>query len=585
MKRMLALCVCCLLIKAIAAAAEPWKPAAGPLMTRWAKEVTPENVHPEYPRPQMVRPDWLNLNGLWQLEFGNENDHTPIGKDLSKRILVPFPVESALSDVMQRADRLWYRRMFQVPAVWLGRRVLLHFGAVDWEAEVFVNGKEIGTHRGGYDPFSFDITDALTTAGDQELVVRVFDPSSNGPQPRGKQMLDGGECFYTPSTGIWQSVWLEPVPASRIGRLVMTPNIDHPCLTLNVEGINAENCTVEAIARDGETVVAKVSGKPGTEIKLEIPRDQLELWSPDSPFLYDLTVSLHSDGKAIDTVESYFGMRKIALGKDQDDFVRMQLNGKYIFQLGPLDQGFWPDGLHTAPTDEALRYDIEVTKKLGFNMIRKHIKVEPARWYYWCDKLGMLVWQDMPGGDNDTPKAKQQFELELRRMVEGLRNHPSIIMWVVFNENYGQHDTPRYVEMVRKLDFSRLVNNASGGVDNQVGDLADIHEYQNENVPEPEPNRATVWGEFGGLGMGVKGHTWSQTVWMPYGAIKDGDDLMNRYRKILDYVHEAARMRGLSAAVYTQTADVETECNGLMTYDREIIKFDVPKTAEANRFP
>ena len=261
---------------------------------------------------------------------------------------------------------------------------------------------------------------------------------------------------------------------------------------------------------------------------------------------YDLTVSLHRDGKAIDKVDSYFGMRKIGLGKDKDGFVRMQLNGKYVFQLGPLDQGFWPDGLYTAPTDEALRYDIEVTKKLGFNMIRKHIKVEPARWYYWCDKLGMLVWQDMPGGDNDTPEAKRQFEVELRRMIDGLYNHPSIIMWVVFNENYGQHDTPRYVEMVRKMDSSRLVNNASGGVDNKVGDLVDIHEYQNEQTPEPEANRASVWGEFGGLGMGVKGHTWSDTVWTPYGTITDSNDLMNRYQKILKYVHEVARTRGLS---------------------------------------
>lgn len=571
-------------LMASAVITEPWKPATGPLMTRWAKEVTPASVLPEYPRPQMVRRDWLNLNGLWQLEFGNEEDQAPLGKTLSKQILVPFPVESALSGVMQKADRLWYRRTFQVPSSWQGQRVLLHFGAVDWEAAVFINGKEIGTHRGGYDPFSFDITDMLTPTGDQELIVKVFDPSSNGPQPRGKQMIDGGECFYTPSTGIWQTVWLEPVPASRINRLAMVPDIDNSCLKLKVEGIDAANCTVDCVARDGQTAVAQASGKSGEEIKLPIPKDKLKLWSPDTPFLYDLTVSLNRNGKVIDKVDSYFGMRKIGLDKDKDGFVRMQLNGKSVFQLGPLDQGFWPDGLYTAPTDEALRYDIAVTKKLGFNMIRKHIKVEPARWYYWCDKLGMLVWQDMPGGDNGTPEANQQFELELRRMVDGLFNSPSIIMWVVFNENYGQHDTPRYVELVRKLDSSRLVNNASGGVDNQVGDLTDIHEYQNERTPEPEANRASVWGEFGGLGMGVKGHTWSETVWTPYGAIADSKDLMNRYEKILKYLHEVARTSGLCGAVYTQTADVETECNGLMTYDREIIKFDEKRTATANDF-
>ena len=400
----------------------------GRLMTRWAKDVSPENALPEYPRPQMVRKDWLNLNGLWDIKLADGTE---------AKILVPYPIESALSGVMKHADRMTYRRSFEIPQAWSGRHVLLHFGAVDWEAKVSVNGKELGVHRGGYDDFSFDITDALKTSGEQEIAVEVFDPTDAGSQPRGKQVLHPGGIMYTPTSGIWQTVWLEPVAETHIESLLLVPDVDAGCLRLTVGGTG----TVEAVASDGGRQVAQVSGDAGAELKLAIPDPKL--WSPDSPHLYDLRVSLKSGGKTVDEVTSYFGMRKIALGKDEQGVTRLMLNGKFVFQVGPLDQGFWPDGIYTAPTDEALRWDIETMKKLGFNCARKHVKVEPDRWYYWCDKLGLLVWQDMPAGDNKTAEAKQQFEVELRRLIEGRRDHPAIIMWVVFNEGWGQYDTQR----------------------------------------------------------------------------------------------------------------------------------------------
>ena len=563
--------------------AEGWKPAAGPLMTRWAKEVSPDNAHPEYPRPQMVRPDWLNLNGLWQFDEAEAGETVPAAKNLTGKILVPFPVESALSGVMGRAERLWYRRTFQVPEKWKGRRVLLHFQAVDWEATVYVNGRQVGAHRGGYDAFSFDVTDALRSGREQELIIHVFDPTSRGDQPRGKQVDKPRGIWYTPSTGIWQTVWLEPVPAARVGRMTLVPQLDASCLQLSVEGIGTgpEN-TIEAVARDGRQEVARAAGKLGAELKLKIPRNGLKPWSPESPFLYDLTVTLKQGDVKVDQVESYFGMRKIELAKDEAGFMRMRLNGEFLFQIGPLDQGFWPDGLYTAPTDEALRYDIEVTKKLGFNMARKHVKIEPQRWYYWCDKLGLLVWQDMPGGNNKTPQAKKQFETELRRMVTGLGNHPSIIMWVIFNEGWGQHDTERYAREVKKLDPTRLVNNASGWADKKVGDILDMHKYPGPAAPEPEPNRAGVLGEFGGLGLGVDGHTWAEKTW-GYRGTESSRDLTRRYQNLLRGVWEFKDSQGMSAAVYTQITDVETECNGLMTYDRAVIKPEVKKVAAANR--
>ena len=482
-----------------------WKPGVGPLMTRWAKDVSPDKVLIEYPRPQMVRKDWLSLNGLWDVKLGDGTESP---------ILVPFPIESALSGVMKHSDRMTYRRNFEVPPGWSGRRILLHFGAVDWETKVSVNGKEIGSHRGGYDGFSFDITAALNSVGRQQIQVEVFDPTDLGGQPRGKQKLKSGSIMYTPSSGIWQTVWLEPVSENHIDALKMVPDLDGGFLKLTVTGHGA----VHAVVSDSGREIAQVSGAAGSELKLAIPDPKR--WSPDSPFLYDLRVTLKSNDQVVDSVTSYFGMRKISLGKDKKGVTRMMLNGEFVFQVGPLDQGFWPDGIYTAPTDDALRFDVEETKRFGFNATRKHIKVEPDRWYYWCDKLGLLVWQDMPSVNSYTDKPqpidKPQFKTELVRMVQQCWNHPSIIMWVVFNESQGQHDTEALVSEVKALDPSRLVNNASGDTDKQCGDVIDKHSYPGPESPKPEKDRAAVLGEFGGLGLPIEGHTWSQK----HGAIK-----------------------------------------------------------------
>lgn len=551
------------------AEAAEWKPADGPLKTRWAKDVSPENALPEYPRPQMVRKDWMNLNGLWDLKLGDDSE---------TKILVPFAVESALSGVMKHSDRLIYRRSFEIPKAWSGQKVLLHFGAVDWQAKVSLNGKELGVHRGGYDAFSFDITAALKAEGTQDITVEVFDPTNDGGYPRGKQTLTPRSIMYTSTTGIWQTVWLEPVNATHIESLKIVPDVDSGCLRLTVKGAG----TVEAVASEGGKDLVTVTGEAGSELKLAIPEPKL--WSPNSPHLYDLRVSLKSSGKVVDTVTSYFGMRKIALGKDDKGVTRILLNGKPEFLVGPLDQGFWPDGIYTAPTDEALRFDVAETRRLGFNCTRKHLKVEPARWYYWCDKLGLLVWQDMPSVNSyggKQPIDVPQFKTELMDMVRNHWNHPSIIMWVVFNENQGQHDTEALVAEVKTLDPSRLVNNASGNDDKKCGDVIDKHSYPGPESPKPEENRAAVLGEFGGLGLPVEGHTWSKKTW-GYEGTKNIEDLTTGYEKLLAKAWELNATAGLSAVIYTQLTDVETECNGLLTYDREINKVIPERAAAAN---
>jgi len=474
---------------------------------------------------------------------------------------------------------LWYRRTFSIPAGWKGKRVLLHFGAVDWEATVFVNGKEIGTHRGGYDAFSFEITDALKPSGEQEVVVAVFDPTSSGNQPRGKQVNGPRGIWYTPTSGIWQTAWLEPVPSAYIRSLHIIPDVDGRRAIVEVDAVGAEGCSINADVRaEGFAASASVAGKTTLVIRIPNPR----LWSPDSPHLYDLVVSLKKGGQVLDAVKSYFGMRKVSLGKDAHGRTVTMLNDKPIFFVGPLDQGFWPDGLYAAATDEALRYDVEVMKKLGFNCARKHVKIEPDRWYYWCDKLGLMVWQDMPNGNNRTPESRKQFERELIALVKGRWNHPSIVMWVPFNEGWGQHDTARYVALIKKLDPTRLVNNASGWADKGAGDIKDIHSYRRLNHVAPEPRRAAVIGEFGGLGLGVDGHTWAQRHW-GYTGTAGSQDLTRKYVALLRELWARHLNEGLSGCIYTQITDVETECNGLLTYDRAIIKVIVEDAAKANR--
>ena len=580
-----------------------WEPAKGPLMTKWAKEVSPDKVHPEYPRPQMVREDWQNLNGLWDYAIRPKDEPKPDKFD--GKILVPFPVESALSGVMKRVDdpnRLWYRREFEIPDKWKQNRVLLHFGAVDWDTTVWVNGKQVGTHRGGYDPFTFDITDALKkNTGKQQIVLSVWDPTDAGTQARGKQVRNPHKIWYTPTTGIWQTAWLEPVPKSYIREVSIKPDVDDNCVwvTALIEG-NPQGYILHAKTwlpplKDGEPSEASAStGWPGRPLRISLAKDpETRLWSPDSSFLYDLeVVLLDSRGKKVDSVKSYFGMRKIAVAKDKAGVNRLFLNNKLIFQYGPLDQGFWPDGIYTAPTDEALRYDIEQLKKIGCNMMRKHVKIEPLRFYYWCDKLGLLVWQDMPNGDKHVDRkdadittskeSAEQFEKELKALVKTHRNSPAIIMWVAFNEGWGQYDTPRIVDLIKKWDPTRLVNNASGWADRGVGDVHDVHKYPGPKAPENEPKRAAVLGEFGGLGLPVKGHTWQDEKNWGYRKYESQEELTKAYLDLLGKLRPLIE-GGLSAAVYTQTTDVEVEVNGFMTYDRAMVKMDAEKITQANK--
>jgi len=568
-----------------------WQPANGPLKTRWAKDVSPDRAHPEYPRPQMVRQDWLNLNGLWDFTITSKD---ALHATFETQILVPFPVESALSGVMRAVsenDRIWYRRTFEVPNKWRGQRLLLHFGAVDFEATVWVNGKEIGQHRGGYDAFSFDITDAVDRAGANELIVVAWDPTDAGTQPRGKQVRKPHGIWYTSTSGIWQTVWIEPVNAAYITDLKITPDVDNSTVTILPSATPTLGvCMAELRIRDGRKVVHTASVNAGRPITM--PVKNARLWSPEDPHLYNLTINLKLGNRAIDKVESYFGMRKISLGKDGKGFTRLLLNNKPYFQFGPLDQGFWPDGLYTAPTDEALRYDIEMTRKLGFNLARKHVKIEPERWYYWCDKLGLLVWQDMPSGDkyiggrdpdiSRSPESAKQFEQELTALIGGRGNHPCIVMWVPYNEGWGQWDTASVVEMIKKLDPSRLADDASGWSDRGVGDVNDVHKYPGPGSPEPEARRAIVLGEFGGLGLPVSGHTWQNEKNWGYRSFTDAGALTTAYIDLVGKLFPLIDEKGLSAAVYTQTTDVEVEVNGLMTYDRAVVKMDLNKVTTAN---
>ncbi len=559
------------------AVAADWAPVPGHIMTRWAKDVSPNNALPEYPRPQMVRKDWLNLNGLWELAITKKDDAKPSTFD--KKILVPYPVESALSGVghiVKPEERVWYKRSVEIPKTWQGQRVMLNFGAVDWDCVVSVNGKEVGKHTGGYNPFGCDITEALNASGNQEIVVSVWDPTDAG-QPHGKQVLNPGGIMYTATSGIWRTVWLEPLAPSHIASYTAIPDLDQEQVKVKIKAAGASaNALVNVTALADGQVAASASGKPGEELILKLKSPKL--WSPDKPFLYDLQVSL-TDDKSTDAFTGYFGMRKISLLKDEAGVNRLALNNKPLFQYGPLDQGFWPDGLYTAPTDAALKYDLEVTKQLGCNMLRKHVKVEPDRMYYWADKLGLLIWQDMPAGGNPEDK-RPNFERELNEMIDSLENHPSIIMWVVFNEGWGQYDTPRLTQMVKQRDPNRLVNNASGWTDKKCGDVMDMHNYPGPGMPGLEPTRAAVLGEFGGLGRPVKDHLWKDAGAWGYVSFKTPAEATEAYVGLLTRMRPLIA-KGLSAAVYTQTSDVEVEVNGMMTYDREQIKFDATRAAEA----
>jgi hypothetical protein len=569
------------IVAGCASAPVAWRRAPSPLVTTWGYDVDPERTLSEYPRPQLVRGEWKSLNGVWQFAEAAADEPPPLARELSEHILVPFPIESALSGVARRVERAWYRRTIDVPSAWRRDRIVLHFGAVDFEARVLVNGAELAMHRGGYDPFDVDITDALRPGSEQELVVGVFDPSDGGDQPRGKQVRKPDGIWYTPTSGIWQTVWLERVPEFHIQALHLVPLARAGALRVRADATdNTVNASIEAIAFDHGREVGRVRGRPNGDLLIALP--DAHAWSPSDPYLYDLEVTLHDGERVEDRVTSYFGMRSIEVVKDASGTPRIALNGSPVFAVGVLDQGFWPDGLYTAPSDEALKSDIVRMKELGFTLARKHVKVEPDRWYFWCDRLGLLVWQDMPSGDNKSPEAKREFESELERMIFARWNHPSIVAWIVFNEGWGQFDTQRLAQHAKDIDPSRLVSNASGWTDARCGDLVDRHEYPGPGAPKVETARAAVLGEFGGLGLAIPGHTWDARSW-GYRGVGDAEDLTFGYESLLRRAYELEGRAGLCAAVYTQLTDVETECNGLVTYDRAIVKGDATRIARANR--
>lgn len=595
--------------------AAEWHPVEGHIMTRWGRQVTPANVWQQYPRPQMERPQWLNLNGLWEYAIVGEAGEwkqgqvenaifDPLPRRATQpqrwdgRILVPFAVESALSGVgkLVRPDQLlWYRRTFAIPAAWRGQRVLLNFEAVDWHAVVFVNGRQVGENRGGYVPFSLDITEALTRGASQELAVVVWDPSNMGDQSVGKQSLPENRqgYRYTPTTGIWQTVWLEPVPAASIESVRAVPDVDRSrvAVTVSARGSTARAVVKVTVQEQGKPV-ASATGAPGAPIPITLAKPKL--WSPEQPFLYDLTVTLADGGTAPDSVRSYFGMRKVSLGKDARGITRVFLNNRPLpFQFGPLDQGYWPDGVLTPPSDEAAAADLQYLKDIACNMVRVHVNVRPDRWYYHCDRLGLLVWQDMvctrKFESKITTASASQWEAEQRRMLDHLGSHPSIIEWIVFNEGWGQYDTQRLTEWTEKYDPSRLATSASGWTDFQgVGQVRDIHDYSfYPSIPPTtaDPPRAIVLGEFGGFDVAVPGHMWNpdQKVAPHSDAVREGSrekyasgaDWLRHYQDWVRGWRYLIGQFGLSAGVYTQIADVEHEPNGWLTYDREVSKIAV----------
>ncbi|MGW9307644.1 LamG-like jellyroll fold domain-containing protein [Saccharomonospora azurea] len=584
------------------ATAEPdvdWSPGEPRLVTPWTHDVSPENALPEYPRPQLTRSEWRNLNGVWEFAGATEGERPPFGETLPERILVPYPTESALSGIQRHEDHMWYRRTFEVPAKWrIGEhnRLTLHFGAVDYEATVYVNGQEVASHTGGYGSFSADVTDALTPRGEQEIVVGVTDRTDATWQPVGKQRAvpDRG-IFYEGASGIWQTVWMEPVSSAHVTTLDMVPDIDESVLNLTVNTAGAsEDVAVEAVVRDGRRVVSRIRG--AADAPLSVPVPDAKLWSPDSPFLYDLEVVLRDrggKGRPVDRVSSYFGMREIDMAEGEDGRLRITLNGEVLFLMSTLDQGYWPDGIYTAPTDEALRFDLEAHKRLGFNTVRKHIKTEPDRWYYHADRLGLLVWQDMPSmrtGGRPPADAAAQFEAELHELVEQKKNWTSIIGWVPFNEGWGEwsrEDTGRIADEVAEQDPTRLVN-AHSGVnccdslgDSGKGHVIDWHAYVGPATPTPDAHRVSIDGEHGGFGLEVEGHMWFGEG-HAYEMVPDSESLTAAYVDNQRAVLEAARSCAISGAIYTQVTDVEHEVNGFFTYDRQVEKMDFDAVREIN---
>jgi len=587
------------LLLASAPAMMAWTPAGDKIKTSWAETLDPQTVWQEYPRPIMERNDWKNLNGLWDYAIVPAEASRPAS--FEGEILVPFAVESSLSGVgrtVGQKQALWYNRTFTVPTAWKGKDVMLNFGAVDWKCDVWVNGVKVGSHTGGFTPFSMNITPALTK-GNNELTVRVWDPTDRGTQPRGKQVERPEGIWYTPVTGIWQTVWLEPVNKQHIATLRTLPDIDSNTLSVTViPEYPTAGLLTEVKVLDGNTTVATGKSINSETVEIAMPAD-VKLWSPDSPNLYDMEVTLYdADGRVADKVKSYAAMRKFSTARDKDGIVRMQLNNKDLFQFGPLDQGWWPDGLYTAPSYEAMVYDIDKTKDWGFNMIRKHIKVEPALWYTYCDRNGIIVWQDMPSGDSNpewqnhryfdgiekqrSAESEATYRKEWKEIMDCLYNYPCIATWIPFNEAWGQFKTPEITAWTKQYDPSRLVNPASGGNFYTCGDILDLHNYPGPAMYLYDAQRANALGEYGGIGLVVEDHIWAPDRNWGYIQFKSPTEVTDKY---VEYATELLKLakKGFTAAVYTQTTDVEVEVNGLMTYDRKVIKVDEKRVRAANK--
>ncbi len=597
--------------------ASAYTPAGDRIKTRWAAKVGPQNAHPEYPRPQMVRGEWLSLNGLWNYAVAPKDAAQPAAEG---QILVPFAIQSALSGVgraMSPDEALWYERTFTLPKNWKRQQVQLHFEAVDWSAEVFVNGKPAGSHTGGYAPFTLDVTPLLKKSGPQTLTVKVWDPmdgnafGEHGDIPRGKQVREARGIWYTSVTGIWQSVWLEPVNPTHISSYTVTPSFRRRELTVTVdaEGLQADDVVRVELLEGGVGIDLERFNLGAARVletrfmdkgKIVIPASRCEQWTPDAPYIHPLRITILRKGKVLDKVRAYTAYRLPGLVKDAKGFVALGLNGKPLFNYGPLDQGWWPDGLYTAPTDEAMVYDLQKTKDLGFNMIRKHVKVEPARWYYACDRLGLMVWQDMPSmtsgqkgkwryrdfGDGDDAElsegAKANYYKEWGEIIAARKVFPCITVWVPFNEAWGQFDTEKAVAFTKAQDPTRLVNAASGGNHRECGDILDCHHYPNPSQYLWSTTEANVVGEYGGIGLPLEGHLWQPDKnwgYIQYKTPADVTDAYERYAlQLLDLVG-----RGTSGAVYTQTTDCEIEVNGLLTYDRAVLKVDEARVKAVNQ--
>ena len=564
-----------------------WCPAGNKIKTKWGKNLDPKNVWQEYPRPQLERKQWLNLNGIWSYSITDVNSQKPDNFD--GEILVPFSIESSLSGVMKSLNEkqiLWYYKEFEIPDNWKDKNIIIHFNAVDWICELYINDNKIGEHSGGYSEFSFDITKNIKE-GKNKIFLKVFDPSDKGYQAVGKQTLNPNVIWYTSISGIWQTVWLEPVNEIYIKKLEINNDYDKKEIKINVKLNLDEKLPLEVSLLFKDDEFMKLKGFSNSEIVFNIPDNLFHPWSPNEPNIYSFNINLFDNNqKIIDSILSYTTLRKVEQKKDKNGIYRIYLNNKPLFNMGTLDQGYWPDGLYTPPSEEAMIYDINKLKELGFNTIRKHIKIEPYRYYYYCDKIGMLVWQDMPSGDrqnnkweflklnagddvNRSEESKNNYYKEWSEIIDNLKFFQCIIVWIPFNEGWGQFDTEKVVEFTKKQDYTRLINAASGGNHRICGNFLDLHSYPHPAQYLKVDNLINILGEFGGLALDIKGHTWKEDNW-GYKTCKSKEEVTEKYEEYINLLINS--FKSFSAAIYTQTTDVEIEINGLITYDRAEIK-------------